>query len=57
MSQFIVGVLVMGSAKEDVASEAASATLYRTYTDLELLQKHKLEAEGATAAYKVLQIC
>ena len=39
----------------DVAAEAAAATSYCTYTDVELLCKRRIEAEGAAAARKRLQ--
>ena len=39
----------------DVAAEGAATTSYRTYSDVELLQKRRIEAEGAAAARKRLQ--
>ena len=45
----------MASGSEDVAAEAASVTQYRTFSDLELLCKRRLEAEEATAAHKAQQ--
>ena len=39
----------------DVSAEAAAATSYRTYSDVELLRKRRIEAEGAAAARKTLQ--
>ena len=40
----------------DVAAEATAATLYQTYTNVELLQKSRLEAEVAASARKALQV-
>ena len=45
----------MASGSDDVAAEAASVTQYRTFSDVELLRKRRLEAEEATAARKVEQ--
>ena len=39
----------------NVAVEAAAATSYRTYSNVELLRKRRIEAEGAAAARKRLQ--
>ena len=39
----------------DVAAEVVAATSYRTYSNVELLQKRRIEAEGAAAARKRLQ--
>ena len=45
----------MASGSSDVAAEAASVTQYRTFSDLELLHKRRLEAEEAAAAHKAQQ--
>ena len=45
----------MASGNDDVAVEAASVTQYRTFSDVELLRKRRLEAEEAAAARKVQQ--
>ena len=45
----------MGIVNDDVAAEAASAIQYRSFTDVELLRKRRLEGEGAGAVRKALQ--
>ena len=39
----------------DVATEIAATNSYRTYSDMELLYKCRIEAEGAITAQKRLQ--
>ena len=45
----------MDFGKVNVAAETAAATSYRTYSDMELLCKRRIEAEGVAAAQKKLQ--
>ena len=45
----------MDLASLNIIVKGAASTMYCTYTEVELLHKRRLEAEGAAVVYKTLQ--
>ena len=53
--RFSASGAAMGTTSDDVATKASFAIQYRSFTDVELLWKRRLEGEGDAAARKALQ--